>query len=117
MAAGTPATTGWRVLLASGLVAICWLAFNPHPPPAADMGSDKLNHVSAFAVLAFCAERGFGWPAWRRSTAALMAFGAVIELVQSQIPGRSAELPDLLADAVGIGAGLLLAAAWRRWRD
>lgn len=111
---GTPAAHGWRVLLAVAMLGICWLAFDPHPPTAVDTGWDKLNHLSAFATLAFCAERGFGWPAWRRSSIGLLGFGIFIELVQSQIPGRSAEAADVLGDAVGIAAGFLFAAAWRR---
>jgi len=113
MTAGVPASTGWRALLAALVLAICWLAFSPHPPTAVDTSWDKLNHLSAFTALALCAERAFGGPAWRRSALALLGFGVVIELVQSQIPGRSAEAADVLADAVGIAAGLLLAAAWR----
>lgn len=109
-----PATTGWRALLAAALLAICWLAFSAQPPPDLDTGWDKSNHLGAFAVLAFCAERGFGRQAWRRWAPALLGFGIFIELVQSQVPGRSAEVSDVLADAVGIGLGVLLAAAWRR---
>lgn len=112
--AGVPATTGWRALFAAAVLAICWLAFSAHPPSGLDTGWDKLNHLAAFAALALCAERGFGRQAWRRCTLALLGFGIFIELVQSQVPGRSAEAADVLADAVGIALGYLLAAAWRR---
>jgi VanZ family protein len=43
-----------------------------------------------------------------------MVFGVFIEVVQAQIPGRTGEWPDLLADALGIAAGLALAAALTR---
>jgi VanZ family protein len=112
----TPATRGWRALFAAAALGVCWLAFSPHPPPAADTGWDKLNHLSAFVVLSVFGERSFALRSgWRAAVPlALLAFGVFIELVQSQIPGRSADAADVLADALGIAAGLLIAAAWRR---
>lgn len=105
---GAPAGTGWRVLLGVLAAAVCWLAFSPAPPPAIDTGWDKLNHAIAFAALAFCAARGFAPQSSLAIPAALLAFGGFIELVQSQLPGRSAEVADLLADAVGITVVLVL---------
>ncbi len=40
---------------------------------------------------------GFGWRKW----AALLGYGLLIELLQSQIPNRFLSLADLLANAVG----------------
>jgi len=106
----------WRVLLPFLLAAICWLAFTPDPPPSVGTGWDKFNHVLAFAAVAVC-----GWFAWgrHRNRAAgvvlgAMVFGVFIEVVQALIPGRTGEWPDLLADALGIAAGLALAAALTR---
>jgi VanZ family protein len=108
----------WRIVLALLLGTVCWLAFSPNPPPQADTGWDKLNHLLAFSVLAMCACHAF--PCTRRRflsvTMALLAFGLFIELVQTQIPGRSGEWPDLLADSLGIGTGLLLVALLDRLR-
>jgi VanZ family protein len=99
-------------------MAVCWLAFTPDPPPSADTGWDKLNHVLAFAALAFC-----GWFSWGDAphrvagvAVCTLGFGVFIELVQLQIPGRTGEWPDLLADAVGIAAGLAAALAISRRR-
>ena len=47
---------------------------------------------------------------------ALLAYGAAIELLQLQVPNRSAEWADLGADAIGIGLGALWALLWRRHR-
>lgn len=102
----------WQLVLLILAMVICWLAFSPAPPPAADTGWDKANHGLAFGVLAITAELAF-WPLPRRrwrNALGLLAFGAFIELVQSQIPERSGEWPDLLADGVGIGLGLLAVA-------
>jgi VanZ family protein len=109
-----PATTGWRAALAVLVVAVCGLAFTPVPPPEADTGWDKANHVLAFAVLTACAVRAF--PAAGAVALAVtgLAFGGFIEGVQSQIPGRSAEWADVLADAVGIAIGLMAMLLRRR---
>ena len=94
------------------------LALTPTPPQQLSLGWDKLNHLVAFVVLAVCAV--FGWrdarAAQRAVLLALLAYGGAIELLQRHVPGRSAEWADLLADAIGIGAGALLAAAWLRRR-
>jgi VanZ family protein len=44
----------------------------------------------------------------------LLAYGALIEVLQSFTPTRSAEWADLLADSAGIALGLLLVATWLR---
>ncbi|MDQ0024201.1 VanZ family protein [Variovorax paradoxus] len=70
-------------------------------------GWDKGNHALGFAVLGLLGQ----W-AWPGRTAvvltALLAYGGLIELLQSFTPDRSAEAVDLLADWVGllVGAGL-----------
>lgn len=116
MGAAPPAVRGWRALLWVLVLTVCWLAFDPKPPAVADTGHDKLSHALAFAVLAVCA--GFAHPAQplRRLFGAGVGFGALIELVQTQVPGRSAEWGDLLADAAGAALALLLLHAWRRRR-
>lgn len=98
------------------LLGTCWLAFDPHPPPGMDTGWDKANHALAFASLMLVGGRAFV-RARRRDLAlglALLAFGIVIELVQSQIPGRDADWHDVVADTVGIVIGWALARPWLR---
>ena len=107
-----PATRGWRALLVVLMAVVAWLALTPLPPRAIDLGWDKLNHASAFAALAFAGwlsvrgRRG-RWP----TMALLLMYGALIEVAQRFVPGRSAEWADLLADALGIGLGVLMASA------
>ncbi len=100
--------SAWCKAVFAGLVLlVSWLAFTPNPPPGADLGWDKANHASAFATLMLVA--ACAWPQWlRASPAALLAYGGLIEIVQSFIPGRDGEWPDLLADGVGIVLGLAL---------
>jgi VanZ family protein len=94
------------------LVIVLWLALVPRPPAAIDTGWDKLNHALAFSALALSGRFGFPGPRWRALAIALglLAFGILIEAVQSFLPTRSAELDDVIADVVGIGIGLLAAA-------
>lgn len=109
-------TTGWRVVLAALVLAICWLAFTPMPPTAVDTGWDKANHALAFAVLFVCARRAFPAAGLVPLMAAGLAFGGFIELVQSAVPGRFAEWSDLAGDAVGLLIGLALNALPGRLR-
>lgn len=111
-------TQPWRWLLVLLAAIITVLALMPAPPHDLDLGWDKLNHTAAFAALAVCAV--FGWRSERAARLAvllaLLAFGGAIELLQLQVPNRSAEWADLGADAIGIGLGALLAALWLRRR-
>jgi VanZ family protein len=93
------------------MVTVCALAFDPNPPPQIDTGWDKLNHLLAFGTLAPCTMLALQGRRRRRlgSGLFLLAFGAFIEVVQTQIPGRSGEWGDLLADSLGIVLGLLAA--------
>lgn len=97
----------WLLLVL--IAVISYLALSPAPPKQMNLGWDKLNHLSAFATLAL-----LGRLAWPRRTLvvplALLAYGAAIEVLQSQVPGRSGEWPDLLADALGLLLGSL--ASW-----
>ena len=57
----------------------------------------------------------FAYPAWRqRCMALLLGYGGLIEILQMFIPNRSAQWGDMVADAVGIGIGCLLAVALQR---
>ena len=113
---GHEAQHRWRVLLLLLIAAISFLALSPHPPTGLSTGWDKSNHALAFGSLGFC---GFWCVATRRERwallpLALLVFGGVIELLQLQVPGRSGEWPDLLADSVGIALGMLIAIGLQR---
>ena len=102
----------WRCVLAVMMFSVGWLALSPAPPDALDSGWDKLNHAGAFAALTVAAV--FASPRSRTGRlgliGALLCFGALIEIAQSFTPTRSAEWADLLADAIGMAAGVMFTA-------
>lgn len=93
-----------------------WLALIPEPPdnPVFRLG-DVVLHAAAFTYLslALVLARGHRNPApeYLKTAGFMIGYGVLLEIVQAFIPERSAELKDLLVDALGIAAGLLLA----RW--
>ena len=70
--------------------------------------TDKVQHALGF----FCLTLAYGlmFPRARTAvTAGVVCLGVAVEVLQAIMPfGRSAELGDLIADAVGIVAGLVL---------
>jgi VanZ family protein len=70
---------------------------------------DKWMHGITFAALAIWfsgqyARRSYGWLA-----IGLLIFGALIEACQSMVTYRTAETADLVADLLGIVAGMMIA--------
>ncbi|MHA6287767.1 VanZ family protein [Maricaulis sp. CAU 1757] len=103
-------------MFVTALLVITDLALQPgYNTPPRLFGSDKLEHVGAFALLAGLASQG--WPRRREWIIAplLGLYGIGIELLQAtpQV-GRTASLADVAADLVGIGLGLLTGALVRR---
>ncbi|MDO6525652.1 VanZ family protein [Motilimonas sp. 1_MG-2023] len=99
-------TTAAKISFVSLLVVISYLAFSPAPVQIQFNNMDKINHLAAFASLALVGRCAFNFHAgWLFGL--LTGFGALIELVQSQIPNRFASGLDLLADMLGIIIGLV----------
>jgi VanZ family protein len=84
---------------------------------------DGVTHAVAYGVLAALLLRGLAGARWHRVRvdvawlAVLLAtlYGVTDEVHQRFVPGRTAELSDLIADAVGgaAAAGLSLVWAWQ----
>ncbi|MDQ2703304.1 MAG: VanZ family protein [Pseudomonadota bacterium] len=79
--------------------------------------SDKIEHAVAFALLAASAVQLFvRGPGLAMVAAGLLALGVGIEFAQATFTTtRAMELGDVIADAIGIGAGMLV--AWTPLRD
>jgi len=107
----------WRLLLLSLLAVVSWFAFMPETSNDGVQHLDKVRHLLAFSTLALVAS--LGWTPGRSNTlyvaSGLMAYGLLIELVQTQLLTRSGSAADWLADGVGIAIGLLLFRALRRF--
>lgn len=105
--------------------AIVWLSSQPSYPFDLPLPEpmDKVAHMAAFGVLAAFAELALrrshpGLPVLRWLIVLFIGvaiFGATDELHQRFVPGRSCDFYDWVADALGGGLGLVLA-AWPRFR-
>lgn len=103
----------WTLALIACVIAVLTLSLMPAPPPTLNTGWDKSNHLLAFVTLTWFALHAF--PQRLKSVLlGLLAYGALIEILQSFTPSRSAEWLDLLADAVGILLGWGLVKLWQR---
>jgi VanZ family protein len=87
--------------------------------PSADALHDRLEPIAHFlsfgllALFVLCTR----WPpvSRYRLLVILAGYSVVTEVVQSQIPGRSMQLVDLLQDFAGIAAGCAMFLLARRW--
>ena len=100
---------GVWIALQAATVAVCLV---PIPPVSTRVQHfDKVEHLVGYAVLAayaamlFASRRALGLAA-----IGLIALGAIIEVLQSMTSWRSADGGDLVANALGVGLGMLVAA-------
>ena len=104
-----------RVAFCLGLLTVGWLSLAP--PAQVSFGfhvSDKLGHLAAYAALGFTAT-ALGSPVAKLALSiAVAAFGIAMEAAQESVVGRSAELADVVANGLGLLAGLLVALAFER---
>jgi VanZ family protein len=99
-------------ILYAGL--IFFLSTRPNLPHLPGIGSDKLAHFSEYAVFGILVVRAFyayRVPPKRAVTVGILicaVYGATDEVHQLFTPGRSSEVWDFVADALGSTAGGLL---------
>jgi VanZ family protein len=104
-----------RILLCAATLFIIYEATIRQPVQVSVDNGDKFLHSIAFFFLALLTDfafptRGYGLT----KLLPLLAFGIIIELVQSCLPWRSADVADFLADCVGIAAFAVLLPFLRR---
>jgi len=114
MATRPPARAAWLLV---GLWAAVILLFSVTAPlPGTGIIPDKVVHVAAYAVLAFLLRRGLlASPVAAPAVVAVLAavaYGALVEGIQSILPWRRAEWWDLGANA--LGAVMAVVAGGRR---
>ena len=94
-----------------GLVAtIVWLSVTPRPPDIGIEHGDKLGHFAAYGAVMFWFCQLYPRLAARAAYAAgFIAMGVALEFVQRSLGYRTFEVLDMVADAVGVGLGLVVA--------
>lgn len=96
----------------------------PQMPGPAGAIPDTATHGAGYFILALLTLRATAGGRWAGVTARalLLAFliavahGASVEIEQMFVPSRMAEWRDLANDAMGAGAGLLVAWAWSKMK-
>lgn len=86
----------------------CYYAFDGRP--SKDLGfdvSDIATHGLAFVVLTSLLLGAYLHTQVRHAIAWMLLYAVCIELVQTQLPDRQAEVKDLIVDAIGIAIGVL----------
>ena len=106
----------WRTLFWAAWLFVSYNAFAPPDRVTAPHVSDIVLHACAFVALTgllLAAYRQLRlWPA----VLLLLGYGGAIELVQAQLPERSAEWADFGIDAIGIGVGVVAYVSFgERW--
>lgn len=91
----------YRLMLFICTLSICYLAFSKGGVNVEIHHGDKISHLSAFFVLTWLLRHAMQVKVWQQIVI-LMSFGLFIELVQSNLPSRSASYLDLLADLLGV---------------
>ncbi|HLO68844.1 MAG TPA: VanZ family protein [Holophaga sp.] len=122
--------TGYWVLPIAILTLSFWLSDRSGLPLGLELPHplDWLAHGGAFAALGLSLEWAArntwrGLPVYRRHLAIFLLvslYGALDEVHQSFVPGRSPDVMDWAADTLGGGLGLVLSCLpllWRRWMD
>lgn len=93
------------------LIAVLVAALSPGLPDFrnAALLADKWFHALTFALLTVWFSGQYAPRAYWRLAVGMLAFGGLIEICQQMLAYRSAEALDLLADGIGVAAGLVVA--------
>ena len=100
----------WRCLWAALFVVVGVAALTPGELAPVVTASDKIDHLLGFAALSATGVLAVS-PGWRSAllaSAGVLAYGVLIELLQTRVPGRHGDLQDAVADAVGVALGVTM---------
>ncbi len=100
-----------RVILILLLFVVAYLSLTPKY--TIDVGNDKLGHIIAYTTLSLNTGMIFyrmGKLFWQ-SGLALVIYGALLELGQHFVPGRTLSLYDMGANAIGVIIGTIVIAS------
>ncbi len=103
------------LLVTAGIYTIALLTAThvPHLPSGPAV-SDKLIHFAAYTPLACILVivlrlRGASWITIAATSAGLIMFAAIDEVTQGLVPGRTPDVRDWMADAIGVLLGATMA--------
>jgi VanZ family protein len=106
---------GWPVAWAA---LIFYLSSRPVLPTPPIPIADKIAHLGAYGLLGTLLCRlGHGWRAAVLAWFIAAAYGATDEWHQAYVPGRSTEIADWLADAIGAALAVTLYTRWAAYRN
>lgn len=90
-------------------------ALTPSELATSVTSSDKIDHLLAFCALSATGllARAPGLINAMRVATLTLAYGALIELLQTRIPGRFGDPQDAVADGIGIAIGVTLVTGLR----
>lgn len=77
--------------------------------------SDKTLHFAAYAMLAFLPVFGFRRRRGIPLALSMILLGIALEFGQRLVPSRSFELADMMANALGVFAGVVVALVGQAW--
>lgn len=104
-----------RIGVVAWLLVVVWASLVPSQDvPGATAMSDKAWHALAYAVLGALGTLALRPPRPVLVLVAAIAIGLALELAQAATGYRTFDLVDLLADALGALAGVLVAVGVRR---
>lgn len=109
----------WAGMWVALMLVVAVAALSPGAAAPSMSPSDKLDHLLAFGALAVAGGLALheGWRSALVVAASMVTYGGLIELAQTQVPGRFGDSADLLADTVGVALGLAAVRVLRRvWR-
>ena len=97
-------------LAAASAIVFClfWLGSKPYAGQLFLPPWDKFAHVAVYGALAVLLWIGTGARDPLGVVVAVLMVGVLDELHQAALPGRTADLADIFADACGIGIAFLL---------
>jgi VanZ family protein len=100
---------GWCFVVLATIASIVPPSRLPTPPGL----NDKVEHIAGYALLTLWFTGIYPRSRYVVIALCLFAMGVAIEWLQGSMHvGRQADVHDVIANCVGIGAGLLLASAW-----
>jgi VanZ family protein len=105
----------FRIALLAAVLLVSYLVFSKPSYPQNIPNLDKVGHIGSFFMLAWLAYQAYR-PRWYWIVLELAFYGMLIEVVQSFLPYRSADVKDFMADMAGVALFYLLLGVWHQVR-